>query len=426
MSNSKIWHPYTPGIGGTEILIDRANGSWLYTKDGRKILDVISSWWVNLHGHAHPKIAQAIANQATKLEQVIFAGFSHEPAELLAEQLLPKLPGSMSRMFFSDNGSTAIEVALKLALQYFHIQGENRTRIVALENAYHGDTFGAMAVGGRGPFSAAFRDWLVDVDFVVPPYSTSIHGTVSPAGELELKRAEAIFSVGNVAALIVEPLLQGSGGMLIYPVAWLNQLFDLARKYGVLIISDEVFTGFFRTGKPFSTHHATSQPDIICLSKGITGGFLPLGVTACSELVSEPFHTRDYDHTFYHGHSFTANPLACAAALASLQLTESEDFLDSVKRLCDGQLKFVNQLNGIRPELAPRCIGSISALTLQAGDGVQYTHPLRQKIYSYFIDKGLLLRPIGNVMYTVPPYCTTSEEMDWVYGEILDFLDQLD
>jgi len=422
---SAIWHPYTTGISGSEIFVERAEGSWIYTRDGRKILDAISSWWVNLHGHAHPHIANAIGNQAQKLEQVIFAGFTHEPAVELARRLLPILPGAMSRLFFSDNGSTAVEVAMKLALQHFNLKGKRRTKIVALDNGYHGDTFGTMAVGARGPFSQAFTDWLKDVEFVTPQYEISIDVPLSESGNLELKKAESIFERGDVAALVVEPLLQGAGGMLIYSQEWLNRLFFLARKYGVLIIADEVFTGFFRTGKPFACFYLDQQPDLICLSKGLTAGFLPMGITVCSENVAEPFLEEIGNHTFYHGHSFTANPLSCAAALASLDLTEMPEFANTVQRISSKQQGFASKINSLHPDLNARSLGSVSALTLQSGSGVQYHHPLRNQIYKYFLERGLLLRPLGNVIYSVPPFSTSEDEMDLIAEEVLRYLEKI-
>lgn len=425
MNNPSIWHPYTPGIAGSEILVDRAKGSWIYTQDGRKILDAISSWWVNLHGHAHPHIAECIGNQAKKLEQVIFAGFTHQPAEDLANRLLPILPGKMSRVFFSDNGSTAVEVAMKMALQYFDILGENRTRLVALRNAYHGDTFGAMCIGERGPFTKAFTDWLVEVDFVDPQYEISTDVPLSDIGNTSLQMAEAIFRKGDVAALVIEPLLQGAGGMLVYSRFWLDALLVLAKKYGVLILADEVFTGFFRTGKPFCCHHLDQEPDIICLSKGLTAGFLPMGITTCTEKVAAPFTEIYGNPTFYHGHSFTANPLACAAALASLDLIEMADFEPRVAKMCHFQADFAGRIHSRNPELKARSLGSIFALTLQSESGVKYHHPLRNKIYSYFMEKGLLLRPLGNVIYSVPPFSTSMEEMEIIRSGITQFLEEI-
>lgn len=404
-------------------MVDRGEGSWLITKDGNRIFDAIASWWVNVHGHAHPKIAQAIGRQALKLEQVIFAGFTHEPAENLVHLLLPTLPGKMDFAFFSDNGSTAVEVALKMCLQHFHIQGMKKGKIMALQNAYHGDTFGSMSVSGRGPFNAAFQDWLTDIKFVCPPYSTNT--TYPESRNDELHAAKMAFESGEFAALIVEPILQGAGGMLIYDKTWLNQLMLLARENGVFIIADEVFTGFWKTGQAFACHQLEQTPDIICLSKGLTGGFLPMGLTTCNANVAAPFQSSESFKTFYHGHSFTANPLACAAALASFELTQTPEFESSVNMVAEKQFAFRQLVQQKWPQLKPRNLGSVFALTLEANDGIQYSHPLREKIYSHFMKRGILIRPMGNVLYSVPAFCTKPAEMDWLQEEILLFLNKI-
>jgi len=422
---SPVWHPYTPGISGKEILIDHGAGAFLYTKEGRKITDCISSWWVNIHGHAHPTIAEAIGNQAKKLEQVIFAGFTHEPAEELAQRILPKLPGEMKRVFFSDNGSTAVEVGIKMALQYFHIKGEKKNKLLALRNSYHGDTFGAMAMGERGPFSSAFRDHLFNVDFIEVPYRNFGQNPSPDFWKAELEQAKKQLSDPGVAALLVEPLIQGAGGMLMYPSEWLDEVFSFAQSLGILCIADEVFTGFYRTGNAFATSVLRNPPDIICLSKGLTAGFLPMGLTVTNEKVSTPFLPRDYDHTLYHGHSFTGNPLACAAALASLDLIEQPGFEVMVSILVEEQYKFAEKVNHFFPKVSARCVGTIFALTLQKEDGLDYTHPIRQKIYSYFMERDLLIRPIGNVLYLAPPYCIEMDELKRVHLEVMAFLQSI-
>ena len=426
LMDSKIWHPYTPGIGGKEIQIESGTGAYLITKDGRKILDAISSWWVNVHGHGHPYIAEAIGNQAKKLEQVIFAGFTHQPAEDLASRILDFLPGKMGRVFFSDNGSTAIEVALKMALQFHLLSGKRRNKVVALHNAYHGDTFGAMAVGARSTFSEAFKDWLFEVDFIMPPYSNGQDSENEADWAKSLALAEAQLCSNDVAALIVEPLIQGAGGMLMYPKAWLDQLITMAKRYGTIVILDEVFTGFYRTGKPFSTSHLSQLPDIICLSKGLTAGFLPMGLTVCQEFIAKPFYDSDYKTTLYHGHSFTANPLACAADLASLDLCELPDFQPKLNKIVASQFSFFKILLARFPQFLPRNIGTVLAVTLRPNDGLDYTHSIRKRIYDYFIERNLLVRPIGNVLYLVPPYCIEIEDLTNLQNEVLQFLNSPD
>src|SRR5579871_5099638 len=325
-----IWHPFTQeALDSAPIRIERGEGAYLYTSDGRQILDAISSWWVNLHGHSHPAIAAAIAEQARKLEHVIFAGFTHPPAEELAERLRRVLPQSLRHMFFSDDGSTAVEVALKIALQYWQNIGKpDKKRIVALEHAYHGDTAGAMAVGADSSFVAAFNEMRFPVLRVPSAYcfrcpvgktrATCDIDCVAPFERLLEERH------GEIAALIVEPLLQGAGGMIVHPVEFLQRFRELCRKFDVLLIADEVLTGFARCGRMFACDLADVVPDIMCLSKGLTGGFLPMAATVSTAAIYETFCGTDRSRTFFHGHSYTANPLGCAAGIASLEIFDTE------------------------------------------------------------------------------------------------------
>lgn len=426
LKKSPVWHPYTPGIQGDEICIERGEGAILHTRDGRRIVDCISSWWVNIHGHAQPHIAQAIARQAEKLEQVIFAGFTHEPAERLASGLLGFVPGKMERVFFSDNGSTAIEVALKMALQHFHIKGEKRNRIVALRNAYHGDTFGAMAVGERGTFTQAFRDWLFEVDFIDVPYENLAQPASDEQENESLKRARQVLENPETAALILEPLLQGAGGMRMFSSSFLDQLMAMAQKAGVLVIADEVFTGFYRTGKAFACSGLDSEPDMVCLSKGLTGGFLPMGITLCNAKTAEPFAEKNYARTLYHGHSFTGNPLSCAAALASLDLCRADGFEQTVARLAKKQRDFAENLAQQFPDIQARNCGTITAITLgNEENGYDYTHPIRQRMYSFFMDRDLLIRPMGNVVYLAPPYCIEEPDLAKAHSAIEELLTEI-
>lgn len=423
-SGSSVWHPYTPGTGGKELWVESASGAWLHTRDGRKILDAIASWWVCLHGHARPEIATAVAAQAGLLEQVIFAGFTHQPAEELASTLTHAAPGNMKKAFFSDNGSTAVEVAVKMALQFFHLSGKPRKRILALRNAYHGDTFGAMSVGERGPFSAAFRDHLFEVTFLDVPYFNPLSGEPFTASG-HLDEARKALEAGDVAAVLAEPGIQGAAGMRIYPLAWLDSLFALARSHGALCLADEVFTGFFRTGTAFATAALRHPPDILCLSKGLTGGFMPLGLTLANEKVAGAFAREDYAFTLYHGHSFTGNPLACSAALASWKLCTEPDFLTRLAESCARQKAFIRAVYEEFRGFDPRFFGNVSAFTLNPEDGYEYTHPLRQIIYRHFMDRGLLVRPVGNVLYLAPPFCLSPQDWDLLFSEVTKFLRSL-
>jgi adenosylmethionine-8-amino-7-oxononanoate aminotransferase len=409
-----IWHPFTSLEGSPEpIVIERAEGIYLHTPDGRKIMDAISSWWVNLHGHSHPAIAEAVAQQAKKLEHVIFAGFTHEPAIRLSENLLSILPVNFSKIFYSDNGSTAVEVALKMAMQYWYNKGIDRKTIIALEGSYHGDTFGAMAVGDRSIFTIPFSPYLFNVDFVSFPSERNEETTVT-----EFK---SLIDSGNVAAFIYEPLIQAAGGMRTYSKNILNRLLELAKQKDVICIADEVFTGFGRTGKLLASDHVSEKPDLIALSKGLTGGTLPLGVTAVSKQIVSAFQNNELAKTFFHGHSFTANPIACAAANASFELLITDDCQKSIIRISQQHKDFATELSSVPTVKEVRTLGTILAVELISEESTSYTNSIRKKIYSYFLERDILLRPLGNTFYIVAPYCITADELNHLYQEIRKF-----
>ncbi len=423
-----IWHPFTQeALDPAPIRIERAQGPYLYTSDGREILDAISSWWVNLHGHSHPAIAAAIAEQARKLEHVIFAGFTHQPAEELAERLRAALPKSLNHMFFSDDGSTAVEVALKIALQYWQNIGRpEKKRIVALEHAYHGDTAGAMAVGADSSFNAAFSEMRFPVLRVPSAYcyrcpvgktrATCDIDCVEPFERLLDERH------GEIAALIVEPLLQGAGGMIVHPVEFLQRMRRLCSKYDVLLIADEVLTGFGRCGRMFACELAGVVPDIMCLSKGLTGGFLPMAATVCTDRVHDAFSGPDRDLTFYHGHSYTANPLGCAAAIASLNIFESEPVFERIARI-EAMHREQAAAWSTHPAVGDiRIIGTVMAVELEVNDP-GYFSQLRPMLYQFYLSRGILLRPLGNVVYVLPPYVISETDLRRVHDVIGESLD---
>jgi adenosylmethionine-8-amino-7-oxononanoate aminotransferase len=410
-----IWHPFTSLEGSPEpIVIEHAEGIYLHTPDGRKIMDAISSWWVNLHGHSHPEIAKAVAQQAKKLEHVIFAGFTHEPAIKLSENLLSILPANFSKIFYSDNGSTAVEVALKMAMQYWHNKGIDRKTIIALEGSYHGDTFGAMAVGDRSIFTTPFSPYLFNVDFISFPSEANEETTIT--------QFKSLIDSGNVAAFIYEPLIQAAGGMRTYSENVLNLLLELAKQKEVVCIADEVFTGFGRTGKLLASDHVSEKPDLIALSKGLTGGTLPLGVTAVSKNIVSAFQNNELAKTFFHGHSFTANPIACAAANASFELLMKDDCQQSIIRISQQHEDFAAELNSIPTVKEVRTLGTILAIELSTKESTSYTNSVRKKIYSYFLEQDILLRPLGNTFYIVAPYCITADELNHLYQAIRKFL----
>jgi adenosylmethionine---8-amino-7-oxononanoate aminotransferase len=400
-----VWHPYTQhATAPTPIPIRRAEGAVLVDVDGREIIDAISSWWVTLHGHAQPEIAEAIARQARTLEQVIFAGFSHEAAAELAAALAERLPKGLTRVFFSDNGSTAVEVAIKIALQYWQNRGAPRTKIAALEHAYHGDTFGAMSASARGLFTEPFGSHLFEVLRLSEPYDESLERATTEGPPL--------------AAVIVEPLLQGAGGMRMWSEATLREIRDWTATQGVPLIADEVLTGFGRTGPLFACQRAGIVPDIICLSKGLTGGFLPLGATVVREEIFEAFLSSDRRHTLFHGHSFSANPIACAAALASLALLNDES---SARRAAieAAHCRHLDRLAAHPAVTMPRVLGTVAAFNL---GGVGYLSPVGGDLSRFALERGVLLRPLGDVVYVLPPYCTTDAQLDQIYGVITEFV----
>jgi len=408
----KVWHPYTQEA--TElppIEIDRGEGAYLYTRDGRRLLDAISSWWVNLHGHAHPLIAGAIAAQARKLEQVIFAGFTHQPAEELAERLGRILPPALNRIFYSDNGSTAVEVALKIAVQYWHNKGRtDKCRIVALERAYHGDTIGAMSVSADSPFTAAFNALRIPV--------LRVHD----ANDLERTLVE---QKDKIAAMIVEPLIQGASGMITHSVEFLRRCCDLCAAHDVLFIADEVFTGFGRTGRMFACEHAGIIPDLMCLSKGLTGGFLPLAATICRDEIYRAFYSSDRTRAFFHGHSYSGNPVGCAAAVANLKIFESEPVFQRIAAIESIHRERLAGFRGHPAVVDVRMLGTIAALELRAPDA-GYLSNIRERLYPFFLEQGILLRPLGNVIYTVPPYVVAPGDLHYIYDVIMKALSMVE
>ncbi len=412
-----IWHPFTQQKNmSSPIPIVKGKDSILYAEDGSSYIDAISSWWVTLHGHGHPYIAEKIYRQALTLEQVIFAGFTHEPAVRLAERLLPILPGKFSRVFYSDNGSTSTEVALKMAVQYWWNKEEkNRKKILAFTNSYHGDTFGAMSVSDRSVFTLAFHDLLFEVIFIDTPTAENINATKALIHE----------QGSEIAAFIYEPLVQGAGGMKMYDAFLMNELLMSVKLSGILCIADEVMTGFGRTGKLFASCYMNQHPDIICLSKGLTGGTMALGVTACNDTVYKAFVNDDKFKTFFHGHSFTANPLACTAALASLDLLEKEDCIKKIEWLSATNHLFLESLKtGPWKTKGWRTLGTLLAFEIKEGKD-EYLNSISASFTKMAMDKGVYLRPLGNTVYIMPPYCITEEELKKIYHCILEVLEQL-
>jgi len=399
-SNYLIWHPFSQMQRELDLpKIVRADGVWLHSADGRKFFDAISSWWVNLHGHSHPYLAERVYAQFKTLEHVIFAGFTHEPAIQLCERLSAYLPTGRWKFFFSDNGSTAVEVALKMAVQYLRIAQMNRKiRVIAFEGAYHGDTFGAMSAGERNVFSAPWDDLLFEVVHIPPP--------LPGAEQASLQAFRNALEPASV--FIYEPLVQGAAGMRMFSAEALEALLAEAKAAGCLCIADEVMTGFYRTGSFFASNQCSTAPDFICLSKGLTGGALPMAMTVCSQYLYDAFLDERFEKGFLHGHSFTGNPLGCAAALASLDLLESDESAANRAQISAMYAHMQPQLQASRHLHNVRSTGMIIAANI-GHDAGGYLHPVRDAVYAHALDLGILMRPLGNVIYLLPPYVSAPE-----------------
>ncbi|WDF70830.1 adenosylmethionine--8-amino-7-oxononanoate transaminase [Sphingobacterium oryzagri] len=409
------WHPYTQMKTTTHIPIVRGQGSYLFDANGDAYLDVVSSWWVTLHGHAHPYIAQKVSEQLTTLEQVIFAGFTHPPAIELAERLLDLLPANQERIFYSDNGSTAVEVALKMCMQYAYQHGQKKSKVLAFRNGYHGDTFGAMSVSARGAWTAPFQDRLFETLFIEAPTLKNLAATF----ELIDKHA------ADIACLLYEPLIQGAGGMLMHEAEPLSRLMQYCRQKSILLVQDEVFVGFSRTGTTFAADQLQAEPDIMCFSKGLTGGTMPLGITSCTALIYDAFYDDDKSRAFFHGHSFTASPIACAAALASLDLLLTAETQAQIAMICAQHAAFVKRVERHRNVRAVRQCGTILAVEWAIDRSTSYFSDLQPILHAFFLARGILIRPLGNIVYLVPPYCITVAELESVYAAIVKALDEI-
>ena len=415
MIRSPVWRPFTQhGVEPPPLEVVRTEGAYLELRDGRRILDAISSWWVTTHGHRHPRIVQAIRSAAEQLDQVIFAGFTHAPAEQLAAELVALAPPGLDHVFYSDSGSTSVEVALKMALGAARNRGERRDRIVVMEHSYHGDTVGAMSVGARGVFNAAYEPLLFGVDTVPFP---------APGREQEtLDALEAFTRDRRAAAFLVEPLILGAGGMLTYDARVLAEMRRVARESETLFIADEVMTGWGRTGTLFACEQAPITPDILCTGKGLTGGSVPLAVTLASAALFDAHLSEDRARAFFHSSSFTANPIACAAGLANVAVWREEPVLDRIAALAAAQRRGVDALSTDGRFRGARTCGTIAAIDV-VGSSDGYLAEVGPKLRAEFLRRNLLVRPLGDVVYVMPPYCTTEAELDAVYAAVPEALD---
>lgn len=403
-----LWHPYTQHkTAALPIAIKKGEGALLWDENDKEYIDAIASWWVNPYGHSNTFIADAIYKQLTTLEHVLFGGFTHEPAIVLGEKLIEILPDNQQKVFFSDNGSTAVEVAIKVALQFFFNKGEKRTTIIAFENAFHGDTFAAMAASGISFYTQAFEGMFIDVVRIPAP--------IKGQEQESYDALRAQIKNNNCAGFIFEPLVQGAAGMVMHEPEALAKLIQICRENQVLTIADEVMTGFGKTGKNFAMDYVNALPDMMCLSKALTGGTIPMAITTFTNEIFEAFYDEDINKALFHGHTFTANPTGCAAALASLELLNSPEMQANLVRVNKNHLAFQSKLKQHPKVETTRVLGTIFALEIITEGAASYYGSLRNKLYDFFIEHGVILRPVGNIVYILPPYIITNAQLQKVY-----------
>ena len=410
------WHPYTQHKTAADFpAIVKGEGALLWDENDKEYIDAIASWWVNPYGHSNKFIADAIYKQLTSLEHVLFGGFTHEPAVVLSEKLMEILPSNQKKIFYSDNGSTAVEVAIKVALQYNYNKGITKTKIIAFEDAFHGDTFGAMAASGISFYTQAFQGSLLEVVRVPIPKAGN--------EEKALQVLQELLATNEYAAFIFEPLVLGAAGMVMYSPEVLDKMIALCKDHSVFTIADEVMTGFGKTGKTFATDYLVNKPDMMCLSKALTGGTIPMAITTFTQEIYDGFYDDDVNKALFHGHTFTANPTGCAAALASLELLQMPEMQANLKRVNQSHLQFENKIKSHPKVKTTRVLGVIFALEIKTNSEESYYGTLRNKLYNFFIENGVILRPVGNIVYVLPPYIMTNSQLQKVYQTIENALE---
>ncbi len=410
------WHPYTQHKTAKNFpAIVKGKGALLWDENGKEYIDAIASWWVNPFGHSNQIIADAVYRQLTTLEHVLFGGFTHEPVVKLAEKLIEILPENQKKIFYSDNGSTAVEIAIKVALQFNYNKGVKKAKIIAFENAFHGDTFGAMAASGISFFTEAFEGSLLEVVRIPVPTLGNENKSV--------EALQKLVNTNEYAAFIFEPLVQGAAGMVMFSPEILDKLISICNDNDVLTIADEVMTGFGKTGKIFASDHLSQKPDMMCLSKALTGGTIPMAITTFTQQIFEGFLDDDVNKALFHGHTFTANPAGCAASLASIELLLSGEMQQNILRVNQRHLRFQKSLENHPKIKTTRVLGVIFALEIEVGEKADYYGSLRNKLYDFFIENGVVLRPVGNIVYVLPPYIITNLQLDKVYQTIIDALE---
>lgn len=410
------WHPYTQHKTAANFpAIVKGEGALLWDENDKEYIDAIASWWVNPYGHSNKFIADAIYKQLTSLEHVLFGGFTHEPAVVLSEKLMEILPSNQKKIFYSDNGSTAVEVAIKVALQYNYNKGITKTKIIAFEDAFHGDTFGAMAASGISFYTQAFQGSLLEVVRVPIPTAGN--------EEKALQVLQDLLATNEYAAFIFEPLVLGAAGMVMYSPEVLDKMIALCKDHSVFTIADEVMTGFGKTGKTFATDYLVNKPDMMCLSKALTGGTIPMAITTFTQEIFDGFYDDDVNKALFHGHTFTANPTGCAAALASLELLQMPEMQANLKRVNQSHLEFEDKIKSHPKVKTTRVLGVIFALEIKTNSEESYYGTLRNKLYNFFIENGVILRPVGNIVYVLPPYIMTNSQLQKVYQTIENALE---
>ncbi|WP_431125112.1 adenosylmethionine--8-amino-7-oxononanoate transaminase [Flagellimonas flava] len=409
-----LWHPLTQHKTHSEMLaISRAKGVLLFDEEGKEYLDGISSWYTCMYGHCHPYILEKVGNQMQQLDQVVFSGFTHEPAVKLSEELIKILPANQEKLFFSDNGSTATEIGIKMALQYHFNRSEKRNVLLAFEEGFHGDTFGAMSVSGLSVYNGPFEDFFIEVDRIPVPTEDNIEPLLA---ELESKLKN-----NTIAGFIYEPLVQGAAAMKIHDAEGLDRVLALLKKHGVLTVADEVMTGFGKTGKHFASDYLETKPDIICLSKALTAGLVPMGLTTCTQEVYQAFYSDDITKGLFHGHTYTANPLACTAALAAVELLQTEEIQENIQNIIQWHKAFDAEIKDHPKVAQTRQLGVIYALDLDIQ--MERYGNLRDKLFKHFMDEGVFLRPLGNTIYILAPYVISEIQMNKIYDTIKSALE---
>ena len=404
-----LWHPLIQHkLKPNSLAIERAENCILYDFEGKQYIDGIASWYTCMYGHCNPYIIKKVQEQMTKLDQIVFSGFTHRPAVELSEALIEILPKGQNRIFFSDNGSTSVDIAIKMSLQYFHNKGVNKNKVICFEDAFHGDTFGAMSVSGLSVYNGAFEQYLLTVERIDVPTEKNKEQVLSKFVELIKKEDICIF--------IYEPLVQGAAAMKMHKASLLDELLKIAKEHGVICIADEVMTGFGKTGTNFASDHIETKPDIICLSKSLTAGLVPMAITSCSEEIYLAFYDDQIKKGFFHGHTYSANPIACTAALSAIELLKTKEIQDNIKFINKSHNLFLEKLKGNNKVKNLRCIGVIMAFELNM-EMDRYGN-IRDRLFNFFMDRGVFIRPLGNTLYLLPPFTISEKQLAKLYDTL--------